>query len=592
VACDGCNSVAEVTRLLNSPDCSEPEPGASAGAEAALSPDQSPNGPDLDAAQSLVDNAKDLYEHDPVDYLERVSAVLDRVRTLGRIDLEVQLTYYQGCAADVLGRFEEGYAAMKRADELASTLSDPFWQGKTAGGLGGILVGRGDSTGAIEQLERSLPLRRAANDRQGEATSLNNLGFAYLSMHGFENRAVELFEKARRIWIEVGDLSDGALALSNIACGELSLADRLWESDQQTGWQAAERAFAAAQQAYLEADQQQIPRISIDARIACAGAATRLARTAEAVSQLETAGDLLSRFSSVGLQIEWLLALGRVLRVTGAGSDAVARLREAERLAVDNDRPIHRARALSELSLAQETDGDIAGSLKTFRLYHQLSEQLRDRAAERQAEALNSRLALERAEHAAEVERLRAVWLEEQNRTLSVHALQDGLTGLPNRRAFDGRLREFIARGRESRALALADIDHFKAINDRHSHLIGDDVLRRLGQVLRGGVRDLDFAARFGGEEFALLFVDVDAARAQAACERLRELVAAQPWNELTPDLQVSISVGLAMIRPGEDAMDALTRADRALYLAKSSGRNRLVADDRMSAAGCDEAGS
>jgi len=556
-----------------------------APAAAAPSSDEAPTWTGLEDVQYLVGNAKDLYEHDPAAYLERVGAALDRVRAFGRVDLEVQLTYYQGCAADVMGRFEEGYAAMMRADELASTLADPFWQGKTAGGLGGILVGRGDSTGAIEHLERSLPLRQAANDRLGEATSLNNLGFAYLAMHGFENRAVELFEKARRIWIEVGDLSDSALALSNIACGELSVADRMWESDKATAQQAAERAFAAAAEAYREADQERIPRVAIDARLAYAGAATLLGRTTEAFAQLETARDLLSRFSSIVLQIEWCLALGRVLRVTGVGGEAVARLREAERIAVENDRPVHRARVLNELSLAQEAAGDVAGSLKTFRLYHQLSEQLRDRAAERQAEALNGRLALERAEHAAEVERLRAAWLEEQNRTLSEHALQDGLTGLPNRRALDGRLRDFVGRGRDSRALALADIDHFKAINDRHSHLIGDDVLRRLGQVLRGGVRDLDFAARFGGEEFALLFVDVDAVRAQAACERLRELVVAQPWNVLAPDLQVSISVGLVMVRPGEDAMAALIRADRALYLAKASGRNRVVVDHCVPAA-------
>jgi len=542
--------------------------------------------PDLDSARSLVANAKEMYEHDPADYLERVGAALDRVRTLGRADLEVQLSYYKGCAADVLGRFEEGYAAMKRADELASTLSDPFWQGKAAGGLGGILVGRGDSTGAIEHLERSLPLRRAANDRQGEATSFNNLGFAYLSMPGFESRAVELFEKARRIWIEVGDLSDGALALSNIACGELSIADRLWESDEPAARRGAERALAAAEQAYREADEQRIPRVAIDARIAFAGAAMLLGHTAQAIIQLETARDLLSRFSSVVLEMEWRLALGRVLRSTGAASEAVARLHEAERLAVENDRPVHRARVLNELSLAQEAQGDLAGSLRTCRLHHRLSEQLRDRAAERQAQALSTRLALERAEHAAEVERLRAAWLEEQNRTLSLHALQDGLTGLPNRRAFDGRLHDFLGRGRESRALAMADIDHFKAINDRHSHLVGDDVLRRLGQLLRSGVRDLDFAARFGGEEFALLFVDVDMVRATAACDRLRELVAAQPWSELTPGLQVSISIGLSMVQPGDDSMAALTRADRALYLAKSSGRNRVIAADCLPAAG------
>src|ERR1700740_463273 len=185
-----------MSRLSKSADDPGPEPGANPRAQAQPASEPSPVWANLADAQSLVANAKDLYEHDPANYLERVGVALERVRALGRIDLEVQLSYYQGCAADVLGRFEDGYAAMKHADQLASTLSDPFWQGKTAGGLGGILVGRGDCTGAIEQLERSLPLRRAASDRLGEATSLNNLGFAYLVMHGLQNSAVELFDKA------------------------------------------------------------------------------------------------------------------------------------------------------------------------------------------------------------------------------------------------------------------------------------------------------------------------------------------------------------------------------------------------------------
>jgi len=559
------------------PDSADPGSGAIANPMAQSQPEALQS---LDSALALVAKVKEMYERDPQDYLERVSLALAGVRTLGRPDLEMQLTYYRACAADVLGRFEDAYATMKRADDLALALSDTLWQGKTAGALGGLLVGRGDTTGAVEQLERSLPLRRAASDRQGEATSLNNLGFAYLAMHGFEDRAVELFEKARRLWIEVGDASDGALALDNIAWGELSMAERLWDSDEPAGRRGAERAYAAAEQAYREGDAERIPRVAIDARLAYAGAATLLGRTAEAFLQLDAARDLLSRFRSAVLEIEWRLALGRALRATGAASGAIAHLREAERLALESDRPVHRARVLRELSLAQEAGGDDAGSLATFRLYHRLSEELRDRAADRQAQALNSRWALERAEHATEVERLRAAWLEEQNRTLSVHALQDGLTELPNRRAFDARLRDFLARGREGRALALADIDHFKEINDRHSHLVGDDVLRRLGQLLRAGVRDLDFAARFGGEEFALLFVDVDWARARAACERLRQMIAAQPWGELIPDLQVTISIGLAMIRPGEDSVAALSRADRALYLAKVSGRNRVVLDD------------
>ena len=95
---------------------------------------------------------------------------------------------------------------------------------------------------------------------------------------------------------------------------------------------------------------------------------------------------------------------------------------------------------------------------------------------------------------------------------------------------------------------------------------------------LRAGVRDLDFAARVGGEEFALLFGGVERDRALAACERLRELVAAQPWSEISPELKVTISIGLAVVQPHEDTRDALARADQALYRAKEGGRDRVVA--------------
>lgn len=562
------------------PPSSAPQAVTVAAAEAGGSFCAAAQSTDLDDPRTLADSAKQLIEQAPATYLEWVDAALAAARAAGQADVEVQLVYYQACAYDIQGRFGDADAAMARAHQLAAARTDLSWQAKTVGGLGGLLINRGDSAGAIELLEKSLAMYRAANDRLGEAVTLNNLGHAYLNMRGLEERAIEFLKNARQIWIEQGVRPESALALDNIACAELALADRLGESEAVAARDAVERALATAEQAYREADEQAVPRVAIDARIAFAGAATLLGRYAEAFAQLEEAGRLLARHRSVVLQIEMLLGFGRLLRVTGSGAEAAARLREAEQLTIDNNVPVHRARVLRELAAALELAGDLVGSLRAFRLHHQLAEQLRDRDAERQAQALNGRLAVERAQHTAEVERLRAAWLEEQNRTLAEHALEDSLTGLANRRAFDARLRGFLGRGRGSRAVALIDIDHFKSINDRHSHLIGDEVLRRLGALLRGGVRDLDFAARFGGDEVALLFGGVDRDRALAACERLRELVSAQPWSEVSPDLGVTISIGLAMVRPGEDAHEALARADQSLYRAKEHGRDRVVAVD------------
>jgi diguanylate cyclase (GGDEF)-like protein len=573
-------AAVEENGVSQSPPSPAPEAGAVASTEARTVFGAASQRSDLDDPRTLADRAKRLIEQDPATYLERVDAALAAARAAGQADVEMQLVYYQACAYDIQGRFEDADAAMARAHRLAATLTDLSWQAKTIGGLGGFLVARGDSAGAIDLLEKSLPMYRAANNRLGEAATFNNLGFAYLNMRGLEERAIEFFENARQIWIDEGVRSESALALGNIACAELALADRLGESEAAAARSAAERALATAERAYREADEQTVLRVAIDARIAFVGAATLLGRYAEAFAQLEEAGRQLARNPSVVLQIEMQLVSGRLLRATGRGAEAAARLSEAEQLTIDNNLPVHRTRVLRELSAALELAGDLVGSLRAFRLYHQLGEQLRDRDAERQAQALNGRLAVERAEHAAEVERLRAAWLEEQNRILAEHALEDGLTGLANRRAFDARVGDFLGRGRGGRAVALIDIDHFKSINDRHSHLIGDEVLRRLGALLRAGVRDLDFAARVGGEEFALLFGGVERDRVLAACERLRELVAAQPWSEVSPDLSVTISIGLAMVRPGEDARAALARADQSLYRAKEDGRDRVVAAD------------
>jgi diguanylate cyclase (GGDEF)-like protein len=130
----------------------------------------------------------------------------------------------------------------------------------------------------------------------------------------------------------------------------------------------------------------------------------------------------------------------------------------------------------------------------------------------------------------------------------------------------------------------LADIDHFKRINDRYSHLVGDEVLRRVGALMREVVRDGDVAARYGGEEFALLLDRVDGRQAVEVCERLRTSIAAQPWGEIVGGLAVTISLGVAMRQAGDSGEALLGRADGCLYAAKAAGRDRVVAEAAESA--------
>jgi diguanylate cyclase (GGDEF)-like protein len=266
----------------------------------------------------------------------------------------------------------------------------------------------------------------------------------------------------------------------------------------------------------------------------------------------------------------------RLLRLTGRASEAIAELQAAPQ---DELPAFDRLQILEELVAAQEAAADLAGALASFRRYHELTLQARDQSAEQRSQVLNARLELERAQHKAEIERLRAEQLILRNEELARQAHMDALTGLPNRRGLDAALAHRVGDERAQFACVLADIDHFKRINDRYSHLVGDEVLRRVGALMREVVRDGDVAARYGGEEFALLLDRVDGRQAVEVCERLRQVIAAQPWEQIVGGLAVTISLGVVMRRAGDSGEALLGRADGCLYAAKAAGRDRVVAE-------------
>lgn len=162
--------------------------------------------------------------------------------------------------------------------------------------------------------------------------------------------------------------------------------------------------------------------------------------------------------------------------------------------------------------------------------------------------------------------------------SLADAARTDALTGLGNRRVFEERLALAVAQantGTEVGCLAVLDIDHFKRINDSHGHPAGDEVLRQVAQALRERVRANDTVARIGGEEFGLIFRDMDPTAAASLCERLREAVADLRVHAGGAAITVTVSIGLARIT-GPNAADLLGATDAALYVAKRAGRNRL----------------
>jgi len=163
-------------------------------------------------------------------------------------------------------------------------------------------------------------------------------------------------------------------------------------------------------------------------------------------------------------------------------------------------------------------------------------------------------------------------------------AITDALTGLYNRRYMETHVGTLVdqalARGKPLSVLVL-DIDYFKSINDTYGHDAGDDVLQDFAIRIRKSIRGIDLACRYGGEEFVVVMPETDMAVATMVAERLRRRIAGEPFaiQKGARTIEVTISIGIAALGPNDDAAAVIKRADQALYRAKRTGRNRVVAD-------------
>jgi two-component system, cell cycle response regulator len=174
-----------------------------------------------------------------------------------------------------------------------------------------------------------------------------------------------------------------------------------------------------------------------------------------------------------------------------------------------------------------------------------------------------------------------AVLMDEQKLLATI----DALTSLRNRRAFMELARVEINRAQRYElplSLILVDVDHFKSVNDTYGHAAGDRVLSALGALMRQQLRTPDLASRWGGEEFVIALPNTDGAGGIVLAERLREAVEALDISHEGVPISVSTSLGLASLRTGESLEALVDRADRAMYMAKVNGRNRVVTDEAM----------
>jgi diguanylate cyclase (GGDEF)-like protein len=317
---------------------------------------------------------------------------------------------------------------------------------------------------------------------------------------------------------------------------------------------------------------------------------------------------LLSEIGSHELMAEVLVDLGRSQLAQPDPDGALDSLHQALDLAAPSQANETIFLAHQWLSEACEQKGDFAHALSHFKEYHRLREaaysaqtELKVKGLLLKAETDKARQEAEIARQEAEIYRLKHEELSRAHQDLQnalsqnkrlLHELQlktedllrqvweDVLTGIHNRRYLEMRLPEECERARRfghDLSVVMMDIDDFKAINDRLSHLTGDQVLKAVAHILVSVSRSVDLVVRYGGDEFMLAMIETGPQQATLVCERLREAVEKYTWSTIHPGLSVTLSMGLCSIRNLPPGGDLVAWADAHLYQAKREGKNRIV---------------
>jgi diguanylate cyclase (GGDEF)-like protein len=529
-------------------------------------------GGDLAAAASAGErllSSTDPHDGDPVVQGRRAVVLLWLTRCARRADtLDVALEHaYQGVAA----------ARAARDSRLTCQLQAQYVH---------VLASLGQNEGALEEGYEVLRQAVDGGDTLAQAACWLALGQVHWTMHQWTS-GEEAYTEALRLGRLSGDCEVSGLASNGIAAMEDHKATEARAAGRIDEAEACSRRSLALLVDFT--DSSLMIGDSYNAWIgthnqACCLLAMGDHHTARAMLEQQLA--LLDEEHGSRHNLIFQV-LGDIHLAEGRYDAAIACYTEAVQIAESLQVPLLAMDASRGLVDALEGKGNHRAALEQHRRYHELYVRLASIKAQAQARALAVMYETEKTLALAETLQRRADQLASVNSSLVAErvvlrrdSLQDALTGLANRRHFDRVLanrthQEISPLGF---ALAMIDVDRFKRINDRFSHLTGDEVLRRLGALLQLHARQLDLPARYGGEEFALILVDVDRSTARHVCERLREAIESEPWSALHADLRVTVSIGVVHAHEAVGETDALlSMADERLYAAKRNGRNRVV---------------
>jgi diguanylate cyclase (GGDEF)-like protein len=497
--------------------------------------DEAAAAPDRAEAAHLLCTA--LYRTgDLLSFLEVAPAAIERLQSDGRTPASTEVLRWHALACAEIGRFEQGLASALRLAELAQASGSAPERSLALNALAACFERMGDPWQAERLMNDALAALAEVTPGYEHFVTRNNLTATLIGM--FYN-------------LRDGDTPEEATA-------------------------ALERALVHSQHALELGRSRGDPFQLTFVEGNTAEVLLHLGRVDEAAALLE---ETRVRAQTHGFQAQlWRMEVTRAELLLLRGQPEAAREALA-RVLLEAGEATPRATLLRlhhALYRAARALGDDAAALAHHESFHRLDRRRSVQQLKAQSQLMVTRREVELARALAEQQQRRAAQAEHD-------AGLDPLTGVANRRGLDRRLAEIAQRALQEPievTAAAIDIDHFKQVNDRHGHAAGDLVLQQIAQLLREHTRADDVIARTGGEEFLVVFCGLPRARVGEVAGRLLAAVRMHGWEP--PELTVSLSVGLASARLSTraptDWPTLFAHADAALYRAKQSGRDRLVA--------------
>ena len=545
--------------------------------------------PSTPAANDLVAGLEALaHAGHAAEGLIALHALLPKAQTEGDTALEARLLLLRGAFERISGRFTEARDSLQQAAGLFTSQGDLVGYANVAHQLSAVSLDLGAFDEAVESALDGLSVLARQDTPLVRSRLLRSLGTAICYAEDFDQA-----ESLLRESVELARVSGQESALAHplyrlaqvsIAREERARATSVFDTDaaDATSVDAAAasppsplgaspwltRAREEIEQAYAIALRAGRRRIEGLCLIELARIETLDGRVSEAVNAACRAITIFRALPAPRSEGQALCVLARAHLAADDSPEAIRCAMMSLHLARSHGlRPVERDAYLA-LAECLEASGDTAAALKWLKRARALEQALRTGEVLRRCQ----RLHYERVLEASRVER---ELLEAEKRSLTQLAVTDPLTGLANRRGIETFFLHHAATRRRVALLAL-DIDHFKSINDRYGHTVGDRVLERFAEILKQHCRSTDCAGRWGGEEFVLLVEEVALEAAIEVAERIRRAIDTD-WTALAPALRVTTSIGIAFATAPTDLETLFARADRALYAAKAQGRNRVV---------------